>query len=65
METMIKMTILDILRKMKQEGYAIEQILDYLGNHVVEAGITTSDSAWIRSISGSTHGIVLIERRDQ
>jgi len=58
---MIKMTILDILRKMKQDGYTNEQILEYLGHRVVEAGIATGESTWMKSVDGSKHGIVLIE----
>ena len=60
---MIKMSILDILKKMKEDGLTNEQILDHLGIQVVKAGIATSDSMWMRSIAGNAKGIVLIERK--
>jgi len=46
------MTLLEILERMKQDGKTHEQILDYIGECVVIAGIATSDSTWMRSISG-------------
>ncbi len=58
------MKIVDILRKMKQDGYTNEQILEYLGHRVVEAGIATGDSTWMKSLDGSRRGIVLIERTE-
>ena len=57
------MTLLEILERMKQDGKTNEQILDYIGECVVIAGIATSDSTWMRSISGSARGVVLIEKR--
>ena len=59
----MSLTILDILKKMKEDGFTNEQILDYIGIQVVKAGIATSDSTWMRSIAGSARGIVLIERK--
>ncbi len=56
------MTLLETLERMKQDGKTNEQILDYVGECVVIAGIATSDSMWMRSISGERRGIVLIER---